>query len=184
MTKDLCITIVYKWQWNKTRCHARGYRLTSVWLPFNDVLRIYYLEKLSLNIFIYVVQASICHSLLSPRLCVWGGNPPWKALSLKLTTAPWFLAFQISFLNIFHQQSISPFAILLDRKGTRVCLTQCRFTWFVIVDKICDRLTNLKWIGDDRVFFPPFLCYLMAVHKTSVLNVKGSIFSCGRYQGS
>lgn len=80
----------------------------TVWFPFKDMLRIY-LGKLFLNLFISMLQASICHSLVYPIL--WGENIfSLKGTSIKANNNPMALAFKVSFLNTSHTHNMSPFA--------------------------------------------------------------------------
>lgn len=83
VTKGLCITIVYKWQWHKTRCHARGHSLTSVWLPFNDVWRFIILGNYLWTVF-YLWFKPASAVLYYPLDCAYGEGTPLKGTSFKV----------------------------------------------------------------------------------------------------
>ena len=82
---------------------------------------------------------------------------------------------------------MSPVAVPSDWKGgSGSALQWSSFTLLVIVDRTCDGLTNLKWIGKDKRC--PFHSFSSEVfddsHGTSVSIVKRTIFRLGTFQDS
>lgn len=73
-----------------------------------------------------------------------------------------------------------------DCKGSSGSPHWCSFLLLAIVDRTCDRLANLKWIGKDKGgSFYSFPSYVFdGSYGTSVSIVKRSTFRLGTFQDS